>query len=335
MKFGVLLANQFPLNERASERIDQLVEQVGVLRDNGFDLITLGHHHLAEPYQMPSSMTLLARLAAVSGQLRLGITIFLLPLHNPVDVAEQVATLDAISDGRFIFGVGLGYRPEECEAFGITLAERVPRLEESLEIMKLLWTQDEVEYQGRFYTIPKVQSTIRTAQQPHPPIWMAASGPPAIRRAGRLGLTWITDPRFTEEELRGQIPIYEKALREHGQTAPAERPFRREAWVAPTREQAWAEAGPYVGAKYQTYAAWDDDQQVAGARFTGDALEEFGRGRFLIGTPDDFIQGAERLAQLGATTLVLRIQWPGMDHQRVLDHIRFLGKEVLPACADL
>lgn len=335
MKFGLLLANQYPLHESAAARIDELVEQVGVIRDSGFDLITLGHHHLATPYQMPSATTLLARLAAESGDLRLGITVFLLPLHNPVDVAEQVATLDAISHGRLIFGVGLGYRQEECQAFGTTMAERVPRLEEALTVMQRLWTEDEVEFQGRFYSVPRVRSTIRPTQQPHPPIWMAASSAPAIRRAARWGFVTITDPRFSLENLRDHVAAYHAALREHGRERPAEFPVRREAWVAPTREQAWEEAGPYLAAKYQTYAAWDSGG-VARERFDGKSLQEFARDRFLIGTPDDVIAGAERHAkELGATTLVLRVQWPGMDPARVLNVIRLIGKEVLPACAGL
>src|SRR5205814_10531386 len=150
----------------------------------------------------PDSVALIARLAANTGRMRIGITVFLLALHNPVDIAEQVATLDAISHGRMIFGVGLAYRPEECAAYGITMQERVPRCLESLEIIKRLWTEDELEFHGRFYKLPRVQSTIRPVQKPHQPIWMAANQAVAVRRVGQLGLTWVMNPHVTTEVLK-------------------------------------------------------------------------------------------------------------------------------------
>jgi len=94
-------------------------------------------------------MSLLGRIAAEAGSMRIGTNIFRLPIHNPVYVAEQVATLDVISGGRFIFGVGLGYRPEEFDAFGVEMKTRVPRFLESLEIARRLWTEAEVTYDGR------------------------------------------------------------------------------------------------------------------------------------------------------------------------------------------
>ena len=97
----------------------------------------------------------LARLAAGAGTMRVGATVILLPLLNPVDVAEQVATLDVITEGRFVFGVGLGYRDEENEAFGIAPGERVPRLVEGLEVIKRLWAEDEVTHHGRFFRLTR------------------------------------------------------------------------------------------------------------------------------------------------------------------------------------
>lgn len=334
MKFGLILANQYLMHESMATRMREVFDQVGLIRDLGFDLITLGQHHLATPYQMPSSVAFLGRLAADAGDLRIGITVFLLPLHNPVDIAEQVATLDAISNGRMIFGVGLGYRDEECEAFGITMKERAPRFEEALEIIKLLWTNDEVEYRGRFYTIPKISSTIRPTQLPHPPIWMAANNDAAIRRAGRLGHPWAINPHVTFDLLRSQIALYRSTLAEHGHPRPAELPMFREAWIAPTREQAWAEAAPHLAAKYAAYASWGQDKAIPEEQTFAKPLEDLAKDRFIIGTPDDLIAECERAArELGVTTMVLRVQWPGMDPERVKQEIRQIGEEVLPACA--
>jgi alkanesulfonate monooxygenase SsuD/methylene tetrahydromethanopterin reductase-like flavin-dependent oxidoreductase (luciferase family) len=327
-----MLGNQFALGESMAGRIDAAVEQARLARDLGFDLIALGQHHLATPYQQPSSVPFLARLAAETGSMRIGILVFLLPLHNPLDIAEQVATLDAISHGRMIVGVGLGYRPEEFAAFGIPMSERVPRLLEGLEVMQRLWAQDQVEYSGRFYRVPSSQSTIRTVQQPHPPIWIAANQDVAVRRVGKLGHTWIMNPHVTLDLLRQQVEVYRSSLAEAGHPFPSELPLLREAWVAPTREQAWAEAGPFLASKYQVYESWGQDKVVPADQHFARPLEDLARDRFMIGTPDDLLSEADRYArELGATTLILRMQWAGMPQEQVLKAIQLLGEAVVPA----
>jgi alkanesulfonate monooxygenase SsuD/methylene tetrahydromethanopterin reductase-like flavin-dependent oxidoreductase (luciferase family) len=317
-----------------ARRIDEVVEQVDLMRELGFDLFVLGQHHLATPFQQPSSVPFLARLAANSGNMRMGITVFLLPLHNPVDIAEQVATLDAISHGRMIFGVGLGYRPEECQAFGITMHERVPRFLEALELIKRLWTEDEVEFHGQYYTLPRIESTIRPVQLPYPPIWVAANQAVAVRRAGRLGYTWVMNPHVTHVVLKEHVGQYRAALDSHGHPPPGELPLLREAWLADSRSQAWAEAAPYLARKYAVYNSWGQDRALPADQTFDRPLEDLARDRFIVGTPEDLVAAAQRsAAELGVTTLILRVQWPGMDHQRVLDQIRLIGQAVLPRLA--
>jgi alkanesulfonate monooxygenase SsuD/methylene tetrahydromethanopterin reductase-like flavin-dependent oxidoreductase (luciferase family) len=336
VKLGLLLPNQYLLEESMAERIDEVVEQVDLMRELGFDLLVVGQHHLATPFQQPSSVPLLARVAANSGTMRIGITVFLLPLHNPVDIAEQVATLDAISHGRMIFGVGLGYRPEECQAFGVTMQERVPRFLEALDVIKRLWTEDELEFHGQFYSLPRIQSTIRPVQRPHPPIWMAANQAVAVRRAGRLGYAWGMNPHVTHAVLKDQVGEYRAALHAHGHPPPAELPLMREAWIADSPQQAWAEATPYLARKYAVYTAWGQDKALPADQTFDRPLEDLGRDRFIVGTPHDLVAAAQRFAdELGATTLILRIQWPGMSRQQVLDQIRLIGRAVLPRLSAL
>jgi alkanesulfonate monooxygenase SsuD/methylene tetrahydromethanopterin reductase-like flavin-dependent oxidoreductase (luciferase family) len=331
VKLGLNLSNQYLTDESMAQRIDEVVEQVDLMRELDYDLFSVGQHHLAAPFQQPDSVALVARLAANAGHMRIGITVFLLPLHNPVDIAEQVATLDAISHGRMIFGVGLGYRPEECQAYGITMQERVPRFLESLEVIKLLWTQDEISFQGRFYSIPPFKSTIRTVQQPHPPIWMAANQAVAVRRCGSLGHTWVMNPHVTFDILQQQLGVYREALVESGHPMPGELPLLREAWLAPSREQAWAEAAPYLARKYAVYSDWGQDKAVPPDQTFDRPLEDLARDRFIIGTPEDCVAEARRYAEdLGVSTLLLRVQWPGMPRQQVLDQIRLIGETVIP-----
>ncbi|HSF03476.1 MAG TPA: LLM class flavin-dependent oxidoreductase, partial [Solirubrobacterales bacterium] len=120
------------------------LEQFRACRDAGFDLVSWGHHWLIDPFQHFQPLPVLARLAAEAGTMELATGVLLTPLLNPVQVAEDVATLDHICEGRLVLGVGLGYRREEFEAAGGTLSERVPRFEEGLALIKRLWTEDEV-----------------------------------------------------------------------------------------------------------------------------------------------------------------------------------------------
>src|SRR5919106_6315440 len=144
MKLGFFVTNQYLPGESTPQKIQESVEQVRAAREAGFDLVCTGQHYLSTPYQMSASFPLLARLAAEAGDMEVAATVILVPLHNPVELAESVATMDAICDGRFIFGVGLGYRDEEYTAFGIQREERVARFVESLQVIRRLWTEDEV-----------------------------------------------------------------------------------------------------------------------------------------------------------------------------------------------
>src|SRR5215831_12762132 len=153
MKFGFLVSKQHPPDVSMVERFREHVAQVRAARDVGFDLIAMGQHYLSTPFQEIQMLPSLARLAAEAGTMRVAATVLLLPLLNPVDVAEQVAALDVICEGRFLFGVGLGYRDEEYEAFGIEAKERVPRFLESLQLIERLWTEDAVTHRGRFFQL--------------------------------------------------------------------------------------------------------------------------------------------------------------------------------------
>ena len=129
------------------------LEQFRGARDAGFDIYCWAHHYLIDPFQHFQPFPVLARLAAEPGDMKLATSVLLLPLLNPVDVAEQAATLDHICEGRFILGLGLGYRPEECEAFDTRMSERGARHSEALALMQRLWTEDEVTHHGRYYHV--------------------------------------------------------------------------------------------------------------------------------------------------------------------------------------
>ena len=331
MKLGLFVANQYLAGESMATKIEENIEQVRAAREAGFDLVCSGQHYLSSPYSMPTTFPFLARLAAEAGNMQVASAIILLPLHNPVDMAETVATMDALCGGRFIFGIGLGYREEEYAAFGVARSERVPRMLESLELMKLLWTGEEVEFNGRFYHVPRTQPTCRPVQKPHPPIWLAANQDGAVRRAGRLGYPWIINPHATVSTIERQMDHYRSGLAQAGLENLTDLPMMRELYVAEDRETALDESRPFLASKYQAYAQWGQDKALPGNESFAVPFEELARDRFLIGTPDDVVEEIGRYEErLGAGCMIFRMQWPGMEHHKVMKQMELMGKDVIP-----
>ena len=256
MQFGLQLNSQHPATENMRDRLQELLEQVRLAQAVGFHSIVAPQHYLPAPFQMLQPLPLLARIAAEAQQMRLIAGIMLLSLQNPIALAEDIGTLDAICNGQFTLGVALGYREPEFQAFGVAKADAVPRLLEVLSILKRLWTEEKVDHHGRFFTIPGVTLTTRPVQHPHPPIWMGADSDPAVRRAARLADTWYINPHAKLETLERQMALYRETLAERGKPFPREIPIRRELFVAKDRDTALRTCMPYLERKYQTYVSW-------------------------------------------------------------------------------
>ncbi|MBI1962204.1 MAG: LLM class flavin-dependent oxidoreductase [Candidatus Rokubacteria bacterium] len=334
MKFGLLLNTQFPPGESASARFRALLDQVRAARDHGFSSVWVSQHYLAMPFQMLQSLPTLARLAAEAGTMRVGTNIFLLTIHNPVYVAEQVATMDVITEGRFIFGVGLGYRPEEFAAMGVEMKTRVSRFMEVLEVARRLLTEEEVSHAGRHFTLDRAALTLRPVQRPHPPIWVAASGDPAVERAARHGDAWLINPHASLPTLERQMALYRKALAELGKPFPGEAPFLKEMFVADSRRAALAEARPYLEKKYRAYAEWGLDKPMPKEESLSVPFEDLARDRFIAGSAEECVADIERHhRRLGVNHLIVRVQWPGMPQAKALEQIERLGRDIIATLA--
>jgi alkanesulfonate monooxygenase SsuD/methylene tetrahydromethanopterin reductase-like flavin-dependent oxidoreductase (luciferase family) len=331
MKFGIFVMPQHPRADDPVRRFRECVQQTGLARDVGFDAIAAGHHYLAPPYQSLQNVPLLARLAADAGDMELITSIVLLALLNPVQVAEDLATLDVMCEGRLVFGIGLGYREVEYEAFGVRPVDRVPRMLEALALIKRLWSDDVVTFEGRFFTLHEATCTVRPVQKPHPPIWIAANADRAVERAARMGYPWYANPHAALDTIERQWQLYKQALATAGHPLPAARPIALELSVAPTREEAIEAARPFLAAKYAAYADWGQDKVLPGGESFRIAFEDLARNRFILGSPDDVIEQIEtRVKRLEANVFVFRLGWPGIDHRRVLRVIELMGERVLP-----
>jgi alkanesulfonate monooxygenase SsuD/methylene tetrahydromethanopterin reductase-like flavin-dependent oxidoreductase (luciferase family) len=289
-------------------------------------------HYSAAPWRDLQQFPFLSRIMAEAPRMRLNFGLVLLSLHKPLDIAEQIATVDLMSGGRVIFGIALGYRDVEYLAFGTTQKERVKRFEENLEAIKRLWTEDTVDMVGSHFTLEGASVGTRPVQKPHPPIWIGANADPAIRRAARLGDCWYVNPHNRIDTIVRQVDVYKRALDECGKPFPREFPARREVFVARSREEAIRLCAPYLGAKYAAYQQWGQGQAMpAGDNDLGVEFEELLRDRFLLGSPDEVAEAILRLNRAtGINHLIMSVQWPGMPQTLVLDELHMLAEEVFP-----
>jgi alkanesulfonate monooxygenase SsuD/methylene tetrahydromethanopterin reductase-like flavin-dependent oxidoreductase (luciferase family) len=322
---------QHPMTDSPLKRFQETVELTHLARNAGFDSIACGQHFLSPPYQNLQSVPLLARLAADSGHMQIILSILLLPLYSPVQVAEDVATLDVMSEGRVVFGVGLGYRDIEYEAFNTNRRERTPRFLEALELIKRLWTEDEVTFAGKHFHLRGAVCTIRPVQKPHPPIWIAANNDAAIVRAGRLGYAWLLNPHATLTTLERQTKLYKDTLAQAERPMPSELPIIKELQVAKTREEAITVAQPYLESKYQAYADWGQDKALPGQESFRVPFAALARDRFILGSMEDVIQQIEdHQRRLGVNHFLFRIWWPGMEVYHAYRVVELMGQHVIP-----
>jgi alkanesulfonate monooxygenase SsuD/methylene tetrahydromethanopterin reductase-like flavin-dependent oxidoreductase (luciferase family) len=335
VELGLYISGQHPGGSMADHLRDHLA-QVRAAREAGFRSVFAGHHYFSNPYQQFHPVPLLARIAAESGDMLIGAGVLLTGLLNPVDVCEQVTTLDAISGGRFVLGVGLGYRDVEYAAFGVPKERRVRIFTENLQTIKRLWMEPHVDAVTDRYRLDHVSWPTPPEQRPHPPIWIAANNDPAVRRAARLGDTWIINPHARLDVLKRQLDIYKRELESLRKPFPKVLPIIRDAYVAETTNQALADARPFLEAKYKTYVAWGQDRALPAGEDRLDLPFESLRGdRFLVGDPDEVTEQVARLREaLAVNHLILRMQWPGADNalpsEKTIKSIELIGRHVLP-----
>jgi alkanesulfonate monooxygenase SsuD/methylene tetrahydromethanopterin reductase-like flavin-dependent oxidoreductase (luciferase family) len=326
MKVGLYLATQFTSETNVSTALPQIVEQVRLARNSGFSSLWVPHHYLTQPMQMLAPIPMLAYLAPAAVGMTLGANILIMPLLNPVHVAEDAATLDLLSGGNYVVGLGVGYREAEFNTFNVPLKERVQRLTEGVEIIRRLWTEERVTYKGRIFEIADLGLGLKPARPGGPPIWIAGVVDAAVKRAARIGDAWLITNFAHHQTLAPQMKLYREALAAAGKLFPAEAPITRECYVGPSRAKALEECRAALEYKYRAYSSWGLDKQSEGAESFDQPFEDFVRDRFIIGDSEWVKDEVQRYNEtLGVNHFIMRVQWPGLDHAKVLRTISALG----------
>jgi alkanesulfonate monooxygenase SsuD/methylene tetrahydromethanopterin reductase-like flavin-dependent oxidoreductase (luciferase family) len=303
----------------------QTIEQIAYAEQLGFDSVWISEHHFLDDGYCSSLLTVAAHVAARTSRVRIGTSVLLLPLHDPLRVAEDVNTVDLLSGGRVDLGIGLGYRAEEFAGFGVPRRQRSSRFEESLAILRRALAGEPFTHAGRHRRIEQpIAVTPVGVQRPTVPIWCAGSSIPAAQRAARerLHLT-----------IRGGRDVYDawaEGLRSQGEdVASYQCVTRRSFMVSDDPERTWAEIGPHVRYQTEAYDAWG----AAGlnATTTAEDLDRRARQTWMIGSADE-VEAMIRAYQqrLPFTQLIGFAVPPGMEPQRLTPALERFAREVLP-----
>ncbi|GAA2665894.1 MULTISPECIES: LLM class flavin-dependent oxidoreductase [Nonomuraea] len=323
---------------------DYHLELIELAEELGFDGVRLAEHHFRDYGVVPNLFTLLAHAAARTERIRLGTGIVVLPLHNPVHVAEEAALVDVLSGGRLDLGIGRGYQSFEFEGFGIDLAEARDRFNEALEVILGLWTQDSFQHEGKFYRTGEVSLTPRPLQAPHPPIHVAAVSPETVTMYGERGLPILADPAAPFRKVVKAAETW----RSVSGLAQADLVVARSVYVAPTVERAREDQARFE-ASFDRSRIFNERSAPIDHR-TGKAAQgfEYYQDRYLkggtvsndfrweqlevIGDPARVIEQIGVLKEAGFSTLLCDFgSTRPMPLEEMKKVMRFFATEVIPA----
>jgi alkanesulfonate monooxygenase SsuD/methylene tetrahydromethanopterin reductase-like flavin-dependent oxidoreductase (luciferase family) len=331
VKVGLVVSCQAPLGTSLAEYAESEIRLVHAARDGGWNSVWAVHHYMPELMQMPQPAAWLSRLITETGDMELGAGILVLPLLNPVDVAETYGSIDVLSGGRLILGVGLGYRRAEFEAFGLDIADRVRRLTTNVDILTRLWESPAGGVTAAADWVRLHNATLAAVpRRPRPTILVGANKEVAIRRAARIADGWLISPFTPRHKLEPQLDLFwqerEAAGRSDGMLV-----LGREIYCAPTDEEAVDVAARYLRDKYSAYASWRGSAKDGHRNdFAG-----FAQDRFVLGRPETCVAALAPYVKAGVRHFKFRTRWLGMGEAAALASIRLLTAEVVPALREL
>lgn len=296
------------------------LDQCAWAEDHGFAMVSLSEHHGSDDGYCPSPLVMAAAIAGRTRQMRILIAALVLPLYDPVRLAEDLAVLDLASGGRVDLIAGAGYRHEELAMFGRDMSDRVALFEEALDVLRAAWSGDEFDYRGR-----RVRVTPRPGRPDGPGILLGGSTPGAARRAARLGYGFLP----VDASL---WPAYAEACRALGREAgpppPIDNP--RFVHVADDPDQAWARIAPHALHETNAYGAWLASAESLGPYAPSDDADALRtNGTYLVLTPDECVA---RVRETGS--LMLHPLMGGLDPDIAWESLELVASKVLPRLAE-
>jgi alkanesulfonate monooxygenase SsuD/methylene tetrahydromethanopterin reductase-like flavin-dependent oxidoreductase (luciferase family) len=350
MRFGTYYFLQAPPERSHPEVVQHEIEQMAWTEELGFDSIWLTEHHFIE-YGLSVSPAVLAAAAAMrTTRVRIGLAAAILPFHDPIRLAEELAMVDILSGGRLDVGVGRGNRPVEFEGYRVPQVENRERFEESLEIMLRAWTRERFSFEGRHFTIPEVRVIPKPLQQPHPPIYVVCVSPDTIEATALRGWPMLNSIlRGPIDPLVQQRDTYVNACRKAGRGEAEIAALlgrwgvSRHIYVAPTDAQARAEARDaemwYQEALRRFLIPDNIDRvhpllqpgfRIAAERLAHVSWDQLVAETLAIGSPDTVATKIAEMRDLGVGEVLCWMNFGGLPQPQVRRSMELFAREVLP-----
>jgi alkanesulfonate monooxygenase SsuD/methylene tetrahydromethanopterin reductase-like flavin-dependent oxidoreductase (luciferase family) len=337
---------------------DNFFEEILAAEKYGFEEVMASEHHFSQNW-WPSPVLVALAAGLKTTRIKVGTSIALVPLYNPVRLAEDVATADVLSGGRFILGVGQGYRPEEFGAFNAHLDSRGNRTEEGVNLIRKLWAEQHVSFTSKYWPgVGLKDATLvpKPVQKPRPPIWVGAwVSEKSARRAARIVASgggidkWLPETLYPFESLDILVSAYKDELRKHDAeyNAATEPVFLNEGYITTDETAAWEQAKPYLMKSYADYYDWshfppditgkttERDRDYTKTMKLDEIVTREVKPRMILGTPDACISQLERLEKrFGMHHTVIEFHLHGLSHKTMLEQLRLFGQKVIPYFAD-
>lgn len=330
MRFGLWYAfrNPSPWETSYRDLYAEVLEQIEWGESLGYDDVWMTEHHFVDDGHSPSPLVLASATAARTKKMRIGTGVLLLPLYDPIRVAEDCAAIDLVSGGRFDLGVGVGYRVEEFEGLGIDRKTRGGRTNEALQIIRRLWEGESVTFHGKHFHLDGVRITPLPLQKPHPPIWVGGFSDAATKRAARYA-----DGFIGTGDLSGVYPQYLEALRVAGKPTDKPRVAGGHFWliVSDDPDKTFHEIAPHVRYQINVYAEWlEKAGQPLFPHLADDAALK-ASGILQVLTPDDAVKAIR--SYVAAVPLERYYTWtipPGYPVRKMNDHLELFARKVMP-----
>ena len=342
MEFGAIMMfrNPPPWHRPVQDVYRDLLDLCVLAEELGIDHLWTSEHHFLDDGWSPSQLPILAAIAARTKRIRIGTFVLLLPFHNPIRVAEDAATVDIISNGRFDLAVGPGSDPGDYATFGVPMKQRRPRMHEGLQIIRRCLNEEEFSFRGKYWEFDHVRMTPKPVQKPLP-LWVAALGPQALAEAGANGYHLAAAPPAPLQK------IYDDALRQAGhEPKQFQRAGLHIGYLAETHDKAWDQCEVHVQwhmqVHYSRIMAAPENQGLVRAlaqdqNLTVPPLGELrkqGHGPYgpaYVGTPDEVIKMLEEELKIcPMTQIVFSLDSPGMDPRHAKNSMELFAKEIIP-----
>jgi alkanesulfonate monooxygenase SsuD/methylene tetrahydromethanopterin reductase-like flavin-dependent oxidoreductase (luciferase family) len=304
VKFGVLQFFSWPERRVALDTVyARALERIAIMDQSGYDAVWLAEHHFSTFSVCPSVHVMGAHVAARTRHLRIGTAVSLAAFYHPLRLAEEVALLDVLSGGRVNWGAGRGFDRREFDTFGVPPEESAERFREAVEIVLAAWRNERLSYEGKFHRYEDVEVLPKPLQQPHPPVWVAASSDSAIEWAAQQGFSILMDPHAAHVEIARKRRLYRERLAAHGHSdAGREIPIARLLAVAPSEDKAEEVArrgAAWIVGAYMApaHAMIFDPTNLTGLNANPDPVERSLRGSVIHGSPESVLAQVERLRE--------------------------------------